>query len=176
MSLQIYILTKLMEGDSYPYELKKALSDPIPFAEMANLTESKLYYHFDALTKRGFIQEVKVIQEENRPDKHIFGITDAGRAALPEMIYKTVEKALTPIEIVVCIGAMQYVDKERIAYMLERKVEKTKKRQDDLGAIYEQIETDDATRQYLSVFQQFMSNTMHLHEETYEQLIEKLKA
>ncbi len=23
MSLQIYILTKLMEGDSYPYELKK---------------------------------------------------------------------------------------------------------------------------------------------------------
>lgn len=75
MSIQIYILSKLMQGDNYPYKLKKELSEPIPFDQIGNLTESKLYYHFETLKKQGFIKTTRVIKEEHRPDKNIFSIS-----------------------------------------------------------------------------------------------------
>ncbi|SUN32838.1 Uncharacterised protein [Staphylococcus saprophyticus] len=31
MSVQIFILSKLMEQNTYPYQLKRQLSEPIPF-------------------------------------------------------------------------------------------------------------------------------------------------
>ena len=76
MSIQIYILSKLTEGENYPYKLKKELSEPIPFDKMGNLTESKLYYHFESLTKQGLVEPREIIKEENRPDKQVFAITD----------------------------------------------------------------------------------------------------
>lgn len=84
MSIQVFILCKLIEGNNYPYKLKKLLSHPIPFDEFGGLTESKLYYHFDSLAKHGFIETVEVIKEDHRPDKQVFGITNKGREELPK--------------------------------------------------------------------------------------------
>lgn len=92
MSVQIFILSKLMEQNTYPYQLKRQLSEPIPFDKMSGLTESKLYYHFDSLKKKGLIEVTQTIREENRPDKQIFAITDQGKDALPSMIYKLFKK------------------------------------------------------------------------------------
>ena len=94
MSLQIYILTKLMEENSYPYKVKKALSEPVPFAEMSNLTDSKLYYHFDSLAKKQMIEEVEIIHEANRPDKHIFGITPKEHSFVPAHAIKLLKYIL----------------------------------------------------------------------------------
>lgn len=52
MSIQVFILSKLMIGKTYPYELKKQMTEPIPLDELGGITESKLYYHFDALAKK----------------------------------------------------------------------------------------------------------------------------
>lgn len=60
LSIQIYILSKLMEGDSYPYQLKKGLSEPVAFDKMANISESKLYYHFESLSKQGLIAPIEM--------------------------------------------------------------------------------------------------------------------
>ena len=49
MSIQIFILSKLMEKNTYPYLLKKELSEPIPYDKMSDLTENKLYYHFEKI-------------------------------------------------------------------------------------------------------------------------------
>lgn len=175
MSLQIYILTKLMEGNSYPYKLKKALSEPIPFAEMGNLTESKLYYHFDSLAKQQLIEEVEIIQEDNRPDKHVFGITEKGREALPTMVYKMIEKAHSPIEMVVSINAMQYVDKDRVIAILENKVKRIHQHLEKLTAVYEQIEADIDVKKYVDVYEGFVNETTMLQSKTYEKLIQLLK-
>ena len=174
MSLQIYILTKLMEENSYPYKVKKALSEPVPFAEMSNLTDSKLYYHFDSLAKKQMIEEVEIIHEANRPDKHIFGITPKGREALPEMIYKMIDKAQSPMDMVVGINAMQYVDKSRVIDILEQKVARIKKRQHELNTIYERIEIDEPTLQYVDVFERFVSESTGLYIATYQHFIRSL--
>lgn len=82
MSIQIYILSKLMDENNYPYKLKKELSTPIPFDKLLNLSESKLYYHFESLSKQGLVEQVEIIKEEHRPDKQVFSITDKGRKQL----------------------------------------------------------------------------------------------
>ena len=120
MSIQIYILSKLMEEDNYPYKLKKELSEPIPFDKMGNLTESKLYYHFESLTKQGLIEPREVIKEENRPDKQVFAITDKGREQLPEKIYELCEKANTLADMVVGIMFLRHVEHSRIVRILEK--------------------------------------------------------
>jgi DNA-binding PadR family transcriptional regulator len=66
MSIQIFILSKLMKENNYPYKLKKQLSEPLPLDKWGGLTESKLYYHFDSLARQGFIQTVEIIKEEHR--------------------------------------------------------------------------------------------------------------
>ena len=175
MSLQIYILAKLMEGNNYPYKLKKALSEPIPFAQMGNLTESKLYYHFDSLVKQQLIEEVEIIREDNRPDKHVFGITEKGREALPDMIYKMIEKAQSPIEMVVSINAMQYVDKNRVITILEKKIDKVKQHEKEFAAVYEQIDVEEPILQFVDVFEGFVSQTTTLQRTTYEKVIQLLK-
>lgn len=175
MSLQIYILTKLMEGNNYPYKLKKSLSEPIPFAQMGNLTESKLYYHFDSLEKQQLIEEVEIIREENRPDKHVFGITQKGRDALPNMVYKMIEKAISPVEMVVSINAMDYVDRAHVMDLLEKKIEEIHQHEATLAAVYEQIEAEADVKQYVDVYEGYVRDTTQLQIQTYEKLIQLLK-
>ncbi|MGM9943897.1 MAG: PadR family transcriptional regulator [Lysinibacillus sp.] len=122
MSIQIYILGKLMQKNTYPYQLKKDLSEPIPLAQIANITESKLYYHFESLTKQGLIEPVEVIKEENRPDKQVFTITEKGRQQLPEKIYDLFEKAKSITEMMTGIAFIHLVNRQKVISILEYKL------------------------------------------------------
>jgi len=120
MAIQIFILSKLMEGNNYPYKIKKQLSEPIPFDKLSGLTESKLYYHFDSLAKQGLIEAVEIIKEEHRPDKQVFGITAKGREELPKKIYRLFEKADAISNMVVGLANMKHVDRDKVAEILEK--------------------------------------------------------
>lgn len=128
MSIQIFILSKLMEKNTYPYLLKKQLSEPIPFDKMSGLTESKLYYNFEALSKKGYVEVVESIKEENRPDKQVFKITEQGEQALPKMMYKLFETANDISEIYVGIAYLKYVNRNKVIQILEQKVTNYKQR------------------------------------------------
>lgn len=121
-SIQIYILSRLMDENSYPYKLKKELSEPIPFDQLTNLTESKLYYHFESLTKQQLIEPVEVIKEENRPDKQVFAITEKGRIQLPTKIYSVFEKAESMTDMLIGLISIRFVDNQKIIALLEKKL------------------------------------------------------
>ncbi|KMY53757.1 transcriptional regulator [Bacillus sp. FJAT-27231] len=122
MSIQIFILSRLMKENTYPYKLKKQLSEPIPLDQLSGLTESKLYYHFDSLAKQGLIEPVEIIKEEHRPDKQVFQITAKGREELPKKIYKLFESAETISDMVIGLANLKYVDREKIVNILEKKL------------------------------------------------------
>jgi len=126
MSIQVFILSKLMEENNYPYKLKKELSEFIPMEKLSRLTESKLYYHFESLAKQGLIEIVEVIKEEHRPDKQVFGITEKGRQALPKKIYDLFEKADSIRDLLAGLTNFKYVDRSRIVDILERKIKHIK--------------------------------------------------
>ncbi|MFJ7404981.1 MULTISPECIES: PadR family transcriptional regulator [unclassified Lysinibacillus] len=122
MAIQIFILSKLMEGDNYPYNLKKQISELQSLDSINGLTESKLYYHIESLAKQGLIETKEVIKEDNRPDKHVFSITEKGREALPKKIYKSLENANTIGDMVIGLANMKHVDRDKIIHILEKKL------------------------------------------------------
>lgn len=123
MSIQIYILGILAEENSYPYMLKKRLSEPIPIDKITGLNESKLYYHFDKLADKGYIVPVEVIKEEHRPDKTVYQITDLGRGELIKRIYQTFENASQIHELYVALTNIKHVEIDKVVAILERKIE-----------------------------------------------------
>ncbi|WP_274308495.1 PadR family transcriptional regulator [Solibacillus daqui] len=122
MAIQIFILTKLMEENNYPYKLKKQISELQPLETINGLTESKLYYHFESLAKQGFIEAKEVIKEEHRPDKQVFAITDKGREVLPKKIYKLFENADSIGDMIIGLANMKYVERDKVIVILEKKV------------------------------------------------------
>ena len=135
MGLQIFILSKLMEENNYPYKLKKELSELQPLDKINGLTESKLYYHFDSLAKQGFIEVKEVIKEENRPDKQVFAITEKGREILPKKIYKLFESAETIGDMVIGLANMKYVEREKVIYILEKKLNTVQTKWDQISTM-----------------------------------------
>ena len=175
MSIQIYILSKLTEEENYPYKLKKELSEPIPFDKMGNLTESKLYYHFESLTKQGLIEPREIIKEENRPDKQVFAITDKGREQLPNKIYELFEKATKISDMVVGIMFLRHVEASRVIPILEKKLESLKGKQEQLQAIYNQIQIDDTMRDKVDFVESYFSESIANEIKWLEKLITKMK-
>ena len=175
MSIQIYILSKLLEEDNYPYKLKKELSEPIPFDQLGNLTESKLYYHFESLTKQGLVEPSRVIKEENRPDKQVYTITEKGRNELPRKIYELFEKANSIAEMIVGLMFLQHVEQIRILTILETKLKDLQKKQTKIKNIYSQIKVDDDVREMVDFSNDYISNKVSDEINWLDQLIGKLK-
>lgn len=177
MAIQIYILSKLIEGNNYPYELKRQLSEPIPFDEFAGLTESKLYYHFEALTKQGLIEAVEVIREEHRPDKQVFAITEKGRKELPKKIYSLFEKSKAINEMIIGLAILDYVDRDKVVMILENKLQKHKERWRHMSTFKEIINADEARMNFVDFISDYFDSkaehTAHWMEETIQRIKER---
>jgi len=163
-----------MEEDNYPYKLKKELSDPIPFDKMSNLTESKLYYHFESLTKQGLVEPREVIKEENRPDKQVFAITDKGREQLPLKIYELFEKAKDLSEMVIGLMFLRFVEQSLIVPILEKKLALLREKRSKLKAIYDQISVEEPMKDMVDFAEAYFSDTTSKEIIWLEKLINKL--
>lgn len=157
MAIQIFILTQLMEDDTYPYKLKKQLAQLQPLESINGLTESKLYYHFESLAKQGFIETKEIIKEEHRPDKQVFGITEKGREVLPKKIYKLFESADNIGEMVIGLANMKYVDRGKVIGILEKKIDKIHKSREQLS----QIDASHLIGPEHKVFAEFVDDYAH---------------
>jgi DNA-binding PadR family transcriptional regulator len=175
MSIQIYILSKLMDENNYPYKLKKELSQPIPFDQMGNLTESKLYYHFDSLSKQGLIEQVEIIKEEHRPDKQVFAITDKGRKQLPLKIYQLLENAESISDMTIGLVYLRFVDIDKVIPMIEKKIEQSLIKKEHLHQIYLQINVDDSIREVVDFLNSYYVSQLEQSIHWMEVLLEKLK-
>ncbi|MGE7662377.1 PadR family transcriptional regulator [Peribacillus sp. NPDC097197] len=142
MPIQVFILSKLMKDNNYPYKLKKQLSEPIPFDQLGGLTESKLYYHFDSLVKQGLIEIVEIIKEDHRPDKQVFGITAKGREELPKKIYKLFENASSISDMVVGLAYLKYVDRDKVVEILKNNKKKFLAKWEQISDFEKQIKME----------------------------------
>lgn len=157
MPIQIFILSKLMEDNNYPYKLKKQLSEPIPMDRLAGLTESKLYYHFDSLAKKGLVEAVEIIKEEHRPDKQVFAITAKGREELPKLIYKLFENADEIKDMVAGLANLKYVDRDEVLVILKRKSKNIRDRWEQIKDFEQQIQIDEGHEKFIEFMSGYVS-------------------
>lgn len=175
MAIQVFILSKLMEDNNYPYKLKKQISEPIPLDQLGGLTESKLYYHFESLVKQGLIEVVEIIKEEHRPDKQVFAITDKGREELPKKIYKLFENAESISDMVVGLGNIQYVERDKVIEILEKKLKKFKARWESLLEFEKKVQVDKEKEKLVEFLGSYLSTRADHTIHWLEELIKRIK-
>src|ERR1044072_9019044 len=79
MSLKYAVLAALLEGEASGYELSKAFD--VSLANFWPATPQQLYRELERLAGDGLI-EARVVQQERRPNKRLFTLTETGREDL----------------------------------------------------------------------------------------------
>ncbi|MFJ9895653.1 PadR family transcriptional regulator [Streptomyces sp. NPDC091280] len=79
MSLKYAVLAALLEGEASGYELAKTFD--VSLANFWPATPQQLYRELERLARDGLI-EARVVQQERRPNKRMFTLTEAGRRDL----------------------------------------------------------------------------------------------
>lgn len=103
MALRNAVLAALLEGESSGYDLAKGFDATVANFWMA--TPQQLYRELDKMEADGLIA-ARVVQQERRPNKRMFSLTDAGRRALYEFTAKTPRPSAIRDELLVQVQAM----------------------------------------------------------------------
>jgi DNA-binding PadR family transcriptional regulator len=79
MSLRYAVLAALLEGEASGYELSKTFD--VSLANFWPATPQQLYRELERLAQDGLVR-ARTVQQERRPNKRMFTLTEAGRAEL----------------------------------------------------------------------------------------------
>ncbi|MDQ0579192.1 DNA-binding PadR family transcriptional regulator [Streptomyces rishiriensis] len=120
MSLKYAVLAALLEGEASGYELSKVFD--VSLANFWPATPQQLYRELERLAQDGLI-EARVVQQERRPNKRMFTLTEAGRADL-DAFAATPPRRPTVIrdELLIRIQAMDGVDPEATRALVEERL------------------------------------------------------
>jgi DNA-binding PadR family transcriptional regulator len=79
MALRHAVLAALLEGEASGYELAKRFD--VSVANFWSATPQQLYRELERL-ESGSLVEARVVEQQRRPNKRVFSLTDAGREEL----------------------------------------------------------------------------------------------
>ncbi|MBO9606037.1 MAG: PadR family transcriptional regulator [Paenibacillaceae bacterium] len=139
MSMKLVILGLLMNKNRHPYEIRQIIKER-DMHHYIKIQDGSLYYAIDQLVKEGNIAVVDVVKDNsNRPDKTIYGITEAGKAKFHELLYENITVGTMfykPINAALAFTPLG--DEKLVVEALEAKIAETEKRVDMLKTNYEE--------------------------------------
>src|SRR6516165_6686385 len=103
MSLRDAVLAALLEGESSGYDLAKSFDASVANYWMA--TPQQLYRELDRLAEEGLIQ-ARVVHQVRRPNKRMYSLTEAGRAAIQEDTARPPKPSIIRDELFVKVAAI----------------------------------------------------------------------
>lgn len=120
VSLKYAVLAALLEGEASGYELSKAFD--VSFANFWPATPQQLYRELERLAQDGLV-EARVVQQERRPNKRMFTLTEAGRDDLRAF---AVEPPRRPTavrdELLIKLQAMDGTDPDTTRALIEERM------------------------------------------------------
>jgi DNA-binding PadR family transcriptional regulator len=84
-SVRFYVLAALVEGGPMHGHALRALAEQEHVHEWTDISVGSLYGAMKRLAAEGLIAEVRTEREGNYPERQVYAITDAGRAALTSL-------------------------------------------------------------------------------------------
>lgn len=159
MSLQIFILGVLSEGHHHPYDLKKIFKKN-KMDEVSEINDGKLYYNFESLLKKGCIEKIEVVRDENRPEKTVYGITPKGKDILRDKIYDSFANFKSIRSIYSSVIFMKYTDLDKSAYLLDEVVKRLKEKIAHYDEVWASIQ--DKTPDSVHIIQDYTHNQMRV--------------
>ncbi|MEV5573387.1 PadR family transcriptional regulator [Spirillospora sp. NPDC052269] len=111
MSLRNAVLAALLDGEASGYDLAKNFDAGVANFWMA--TPQQLYRELERMSGEGLI-EARIVQQERRPNKRLFSLTDAGRRALREFTAAPPRPGAIRDELMVKVQAVDDGDVEAV--------------------------------------------------------------
>jgi DNA-binding PadR family transcriptional regulator len=102
VSLRDAVLAALLDAESSGYDLAKSFDASVSNFWMA--TPQQLYRELDRLAEQGLIQ-ARVVEQERRPTKRVYSLTEAGREAIQEFTSKAPKPCVIRDELAVKVLA-----------------------------------------------------------------------
>ncbi|CAM5308932.1 hypothetical protein SGRIM119S_07295 [Streptomyces griseorubiginosus] len=120
MSLKYAVLAALLEGEASGYELSKVFD--VSLANFWPATPQQLYRELERLAQDGLI-EARVVQQERRPNKRLFTLTETGRRELGAFAGEPPRRpAALRDEFLIKIQAMDGTDPEATRALFEERL------------------------------------------------------
>lgn len=120
MSLKYAVLAALLEGEASGYDLAKVFD--VSVANFWSATPQQLYRELDRLAENGLI-EARVVQQERRPNKRVFTLTEAGHGALSAFTARQPRPTAIRDELLVMIQAVDGGDREAVRASVRERME-----------------------------------------------------
>jgi DNA-binding PadR family transcriptional regulator len=118
VALRDAVLTALLDRESSGYDLAKAFDASVANFWMA--TPQQLYRELDRLADEGLIQ-ARVIHQVRRPNKRVYSLTEAGRAALRDYTATPPKPSTIRDELMVKVAAFDAGDSAAVrGFVAER--------------------------------------------------------
>ncbi|WP_127534290.1 PadR family transcriptional regulator [Paenibacillus kobensis] len=138
-SMRLFVLGLLMEGDKHPYEIRQTIKAR-GWNEAFKLRDGSLYYAVDQLRDDGLIEaaEVVPVPGDNRPDKTIFRITDAGQSAFQKLLYEQMRQNAYPQHpVLMALPFVRHGQVDAVLPLLEAQIANCDARQERLNEVLE---------------------------------------
>ncbi|MUL64594.1 PadR family transcriptional regulator [Mycobacterium sp. CBMA 234] len=119
MALRHAILAALADGESSGYDLAKSFD--IAIANFWTANPQQLYRELEKMESEGLVQ-ARLVQQDRRPNKNLFALTDAGRFALHEFTAHAPKPIAIRDELLVQVEAMELGNIPSIRANLESKL------------------------------------------------------
>ncbi len=123
MSLQIFILGVLRSGHHHPYDIKKMFKQNV-LDENSKINDGTLYYNFEVMLKKGYIEKIEVIRDDNRPEKTTYGITPLGKEHLQQEIYASFKNFTRVDSLYSAVLFLKYADPKKLVFLIQEAREK----------------------------------------------------
>lgn len=135
--MRLLVLGLLMEGDKHPYEIRQTIKAR-SWNESFKLRDGSLYYAVDQLRDNGLIEaaEVVPVPGDNRPDKTIFRITDAGKSVFKKLLYQQMgQNAYPQHPVFMALPFVRHGQAETVLPLLEAQIANCDARRKRLGEV-----------------------------------------
>jgi DNA-binding PadR family transcriptional regulator len=132
--LGLAVLAYLVEGPKHPYEVGRLLRAHDD-ARSIKFNPGSLYTVFGQLARAGFIAELETVREGQRPERTVYGLTDAGRTELDEWMRELVQapKHEYP-SFVAALSLITALPPAEVAMLLARRAEALAEARDEIRA------------------------------------------
>jgi DNA-binding PadR family transcriptional regulator len=119
--LAVSALALLEERPMHPYEMLQLLRERGK-DEILTIKAGSLYHTMSRLAEHGLAQVHATERDGNRPERTVYGLTDAGRRAYVAWVRKHLDAPTTPQEFAVALAEAHNLDRGEVAATLKRRV------------------------------------------------------
>ncbi|EKN66115.1 transcriptional regulator [Neobacillus bataviensis LMG 21833] len=139
MNIQDVILGFLYEKPMSGYDIKQMMENSVSYFFDASF--GAIYPALRKMEKEGFVEK-QVIQQDGKPNKNLFVITESGREQFQQYLNSPINPTITRSDVLIRIFFGRFTTKKKIKQWLEEERDKSQAMYNNLTRIAEMFGSD----------------------------------